>query len=279
MPRIVPVLAVGFALIAGRDTTAAWRIGTEVSWHDNVTNGEGTADVLSALQWSMETETGIVRNLRDGLRVTVGTTIRVEAWPRFEGLDFASAVFAGGWEYKPGLGPYRPVFAADLEGEGRLAREPDRGGVGGAGSLSVRQRVGRAWRLLAGHEWRRFEAKGRAFDRTGREWSGRVEWNQSERWAMAAEVLERTGDVVSYTRPPRPDLEALGKPITYVDTFEQDVPWIAYYFKARTRSAALESVWKLGPHSLLLRYEQRQTLHTGPGYRNRVTTLRLSRNF
>lgn len=91
---------------------------------------------------------------------------------------------------------------------------------------------------------------------------------------IAVELRRRFGDVVSYSRPPRPDLGAIGKPITYVDTFEQDVPWIAYYFPARTRSTAVELGRVLDRAGLFLRHEHRDTLHAGPGYRNRITSFR-----
>lgn len=280
MPRIASIVAVGFTLAACLDLNASsWRLGTEVQWHDNVTNAERPEDLLPALQWSTELDGGIARNLRDGHRIQGRGGLRVDAWPRFEGLDFLAPVFSAGWEFKPGLGSHRPVFAAEFEGEWRIAREHARGGLGGAGRLSVRQRLGSSWLLTAGHEWRRFDAAGRAFSNTGREWSGRVEWNVGGDWTLAAEARERFGDVVSYSRPPRPDLEAIGKPITHVDTFEQDVPWIAYYFRARTRSGAVEVQRAFSRTGVTLRHELRHTLHAGPGYRNQITTLRWVTSF
>ena len=280
MLRIPLALPAGFALIASLGaTTATWQLDTEVSWHDNVTNAERPEDLLPALQWRAELDTSVARSLRDGHRVEGGAELRVEKWPRFEGLDSVAPALLMAWKFKPGLGPHRPVFAAEGEGEWRIARERDRGGLGGAGRLSVRQRAGSAWLLLVGHEWQRFDAVGRAFDRTSREWSGRVEWNPRERWTLAAEARERFGDVVSYSQPPRPELEAIGKPITTVDTFEQSVPWIAYYFQARTRGIAIEFRRAIGQQGLLLRHEYRETLHAGPGYKNRVTTLRYSHTF
>jgi len=260
-------------------STASWQLDTELSWHDNVTNAERPEDLLPALQWRAELATSVARSLREGHSLEGGAGLRVEKWPRFEGLDFVAPVLLMAWKYKPGLGPHRPVFTAESEGEWRIAHERDRGGLRGAGRLSVRQRVGAAWLLLVGHEWERFDAEGRAFVRTSHAWSGRVEWNPGARWTLAAEARERFGDVVSYSQPPRPDLEAIGKPITTVDTFEQNTPWIAYYFKARTRGLAIELRRSIGQQGLLLRHEYRDTLHAGPGYQNRVTTIRFSSAF
>ncbi len=255
------------------------QLDTEVVWHDNVTNAERPEDLIAALQWRTEVRFGAQRSLPGGQRVRGSAGIRSELWPRFEGLNVIVPGLAGSWEFKPGLGPHRPVFAAEAEGEWAVAQESDRGGLGAAGRLLVWQRLGGAWRWSAGHEWRRFDARGRAFDRTGREWFGRVEWTVGEAWSLAVEGRERVGDVVSYSRPPRPDLEAIGKPITFVDTFEQDRPWIAYYFGARTLSRAIEVRRTLGRAAVMLRHEHRHTLHAGPGYKNNLTSLRFSKQF
>lgn len=281
MPRIRFLLLAGFALgTAACAPAVPWLVTTDTAWHDNVTNAERSVDVLPALQGHAELHgTLFSRALEDGHRLRLTAGGLAEIWPRFEGLNRFATHFTAGWEYKPWLGPYRPVIAAETEGEWTVAQEPMRGGFGGAGRLSVRQRAGAAWLLSAGHEWRLFDARGKAFDRTAHEWVGRVEWSAGADWSLAIEGRERVGDVVSYSRPPRPDIEAIGKPITYVGTFEQDVPWIAYYFRARTRSGAVEVQRSIGRTSLMLRHEYRLTLHAGPGYKNHRTTLRLAIHF
>jgi hypothetical protein len=280
MTRIPLFIAAGFALATAMHLAAApWHLVTEAVWHDNVTNAERPEDLLSAWQWNGEGETGRVRMLADGHRLRAALNLRTELWPRFEGLNQVAPGVTLGWDFKPGLGPHRPRLAAELEGRGVLAQERDRSGGLAAGRLQILQRVRPDWLLAAGHEWRRFDARGRAFDRTGREWFGRVEWSASPDWVFAAEGRERVGDVVSYSRPPRPDLEAIGKPIALVDTFEQGVPWIAYYFRARTRSGALEVQRIAGRAGITLRHELRHTLHAGPGYRNQLTTLRFATSF
>lgn len=277
MPRILPLAVAGIGLAAGAFAQAGSpQLGTEVVWHDNVTNAERPEDVLGAMEWRTEFAFGRRWLLPAGHRLLGSARVRTELWPRFEGLNLLVPGLVGTWEFKPGLGPHRPVFAVEAEVERALAQERGRGGLGGAGRLSVRQRLGTSWLLAAGHEWRRFDARAKAFDRTGREWFGRAEWSLGESWSLALEARRRVGDVVSYSRPPRPDLVAIGKPITFVDTFEQDVPWIAYYFAAETRSGALEATRTLGRATLTLRQEYRHTLHAGPGYKNQLTSLRLA---
>jgi len=177
------------------------------------------------------------------------------------------------WEWKPGLGPRRPVLHAQAEGELSQAAEENRSGQGGALRVSVRQRLDESWRVVVGREWRRFDAKSVAFDHSACTSFFRLERSFGEQWTLDLELGWRKGDVVSYSRPPRPDLVALGKPITTVPTFEQEEPWLAYYFPATTRifEVALHRAFRRGSFSL--GYAHRATTHAGPGYRNRITTV------
>jgi hypothetical protein len=280
MSRFLLLVTAAFCLAAPAVGQIRFRqLGTEVVWHGNVTNAERPEDLLAALQWRTEVRCGGQRSFAGGHRLLGSAGVRTELWPRFEGLNVLAPGLAGAWEFKPGLGPHRPVFAAEVEGEWVAAAESARQGRGAAGRLSVRQRLGSSWLVAAGHDWRRFDAQGRAFDRTGREWQARVAWSAGPFWSLAAEGRARVGDVVSYSRPPRPDLAAIGKPVTLVETFEQGVPWIAYYFRARTRSAAVEVQRTLGRSVLTLRHEYRHTLHAGPGYENHLTSLRFTATF
>ena len=278
-------LLIGLALGGGLGVVlmaaepARWQFSTEAVWHDNATNAERPQDVLAALQWRSDLRTGLHRSLPGGHRLSANAGLRTEFWPRFEGLDVVAPGLSGVWEYKPGLGLHVPVVAVEAEGEWAVAAEKARDGRGGAARLQVRQRVGEEWLLTAGVERRRFDARSHAFDLTSRKWFGRVERTLGENWLVAVEWQRREGTVVSYSRPPRPDLVAIGKPITLVDTFEQDEPWILYYFRAHTRSAALELQRTFGRSTVTLRQEYRETKHKGPGYVNQLTTLRYVTGF
>lgn len=273
------LLVIVFLVHPAATRAATRQISTEVTWHDNITNAERPQDRLTDLQWRSELRLDGQRVFAGGHRLLGSLVLAAEAWARFEGLNQLAPGLAGGWEFKPGLGSHRPVFSAQFEGEWATAAESARQGRGGAGRLLVRQRFGSAWLITGGHEWRRFDAQGRAFDRTGREWQLRADWSAGARWTFRAEARERVGDVVSYSQPPRPDLEAIGKPISLVDTFEQGVPWIAYYFRARTRGGAVEVQRTFLRSALILRHEFRHTLHAGPGYKNHLTSLRFSATF
>lgn len=279
MPRLLILLA-GLGLVGTVSAQVVVRqLAVEVAWQANVTNAEREVDRLGGLQWRNEIRAERRWIFADGHRAQGAVGARTEWWPRFGGLNVIAPGLAAGWEFKKGLGPNRPVWAAEIETEWAVAQERARSGGGGVGRLQVRQRLSGHWALNAGHEWRRFDARSLAFDRTGREWFGRVEWAASAVWTLTVEGRDRTGGVVSYSRPPRPDLVALGKPVTLVNTFEQSEPWIAYYFGARTRSAAIELHYGLGRSSLAWRYEYRHTRHGGAGYKNQIASLSFAAPF
>jgi len=252
---------------------------TEAVWHDNVTNAELPADVIGALEWRTEWQAVFHRALPGGHRLSLRARLRSEIWPRFDALNLIAPGVTGTWQYKPGLGPHVPVFTFEVDGEWAAVSESARAGRGGAARLQVGQRLGTEWLLTGGFERRRFDARSHAFDLTAREWFGRVERTLGENWMIALETRWREGVVISYSHPPRPDLVAIGKPVTLVGTFEQSEPWIAYYFRAHTRSGALELQRTFGRAAVALRYEYRETTHNGPGYLNQLTTLRCTARF
>ena len=257
----------------------AWQLATEATWNDNVTNAERPEDLLAALVSRTELAANVQRVLEGGHRLSATAAVGSDIWPQYERLNLVTTGLAGAWSYKFGFGSQAPVLLAQVSGHWAGAYERTRSGLGGSGLLQVQQRASTDWVLVAGHEWRRFDAQGRAFDSTAREWFGRVEWTLSENWFVIAEGRLRQGDVVSYSLPPRPDLEKIGKPLTFVNTFNQATPWLAYYFPAETRSGSLELQRAFGRSGLILRHEIRRTLHAGPGYDNRLTTLRFPRSF
>jgi hypothetical protein len=279
MRFLSPAVLIGVCLHGGLLAQSSLAVSTEAIWHDNVTNAERPQDLLSALQWRSDLGAAFHRSLAGGHRLVLSTGLRADIWPQYEGLNAIAPGFTGTWEFKPGLGPLVPVLALAVNGEWSLATETARTGRGGAVNLQLRQRVGTDWLLRAGWERSRFDARGHAFDLTAREWSGRIEWSRLANWRVAVEGRWRQGTVVSYSRPPRPDLELLGKKLTLVDTFEQAEPWLIYYFPARTRSAALELERDFDRSAVVVRYEVRETLHAGPGYHNQRMTLRYRRTF
>lgn len=280
--RLAPFLLAGGLALAGPGVLAAdLAVDLRTVWSDNASNGERPEDILSGLRGEIDLALPFARALGRGHRLEGSLGLRGEWWPEFEGLNTLAPRLAGGWSYKPGLGPFRPVFFVRGHGEGVLASERARAGWTGNVRVGVDRRILPSLQLQFGREWQRMDARGRAFDRTAAEWVAELRWDLGPVWRVQLEARQRAGDVVSYSAPPRPDLEAIGKPITYVETFEQGIPWIAYYFFAETDIGALTvaRTHADGRTSTALRVEERRTRHAGPGYRNRLLALSTSLAF
>ena len=148
MPRILPLAAAGIGLAAGAFAQAGSpQFGTEVVWHDNVTNAERPQDVLGAMEWRTEFAFGRRWLLPAGHRLLGSARVRTELWPRFEGLNLLVPGLVGTWEFKPGLGPHRPVGRGagerfQLGGELRFE-------LGGLGRIFFRMALARHLQLAA----------------------------------------------------------------------------------------------------------------------------------
>ena len=256
-----------------------WRLQSTFAWHDNVTNGERPEDILSALQAEARVETGWQRQLAGGQQVEASVGFRAEAWSRYGGLDRLAPSASFAWSRKFGLGLDAPRLVVGVDGEWRVARESGRGGGAGTAEVALRKRFGELWQGEISHQRERFDARSLAFVQTGQRWSARVERALPAGWALALDAAWRKGTVLSYSFPPRKDLLLLGKPITFVDTFNQREPLIAYYFPAETRLAGIELRRDFERVGITFRHEIRKSFHAGPGYENAITSVRLVTRF
>jgi len=278
--RLFRIAALGlpFGLVAL--PAADWNLDTRSTWHGNVTNADRAADRLAALQWRTDISATTFRVLPGGHRVKAGWKFGVELWPRFDGLDAFTTGLAVGWSRKFGLGPQAPVLAMRASGEWVQTRETARSGRGGELALEMSQRWGDAWQGFAGVEWKRYDARGLAFNWAGRTYFLGLSRPAGTKWHLAAEFGWRDGDVISYTTPPRPDLVQAGKVLTLLDTFERAGPLLAYYFPAETASGGITLTRTAGPElRLYLRFEYRDTRHNAVRYLNQLSTVGFSREF
>ena len=249
-------------------------------WHDNVTNAERSTDILPAVQ-TVATVAASHRHLlgrNDSL--IFDAQLRAEAWPRYDGLDRTALGTALTWQHKFALGAFAPTLRAELTADLLAARERDRSGRAGTAALVYRQRFAEVMRGQLGHEWSRTDTRALAFDRTARTSFAQLARQFGDAWELSLGARQRDGTVQSYSSPPRPDLVAKGKKITFVPTFDRATPDIAYYFDARTVSFELRAVRTLGPRlALTFSAETSRTTHGNQSYLNRVFSAAIIRTF
>jgi len=267
-------------VIGARAAETQWHGGSSLVWHSNVTNADRVADRLPAMQWQSELTAGATRVPAAGHLLRADWRFGLDLWPRYQGLDTVSTGPALGWTRRFGLGSQAPAVALQAQGDWVGVREAARSGRSGSLTAQLQKRFGREWQGFAGVDWRKFQARSHAFNRAGREYFLRMEYQPGPDWRFAAEIRQRQGDVISYTSPPRPDLVQAGKVLTLVDTFERSGPLLAYYFPAETRSGWVDLSRSISPvMSVSMRFEYRDTTHNAVRYRNSLSTLGVSRRF
>lgn len=259
-----------FLLLAAVSKGAlVWHGSSEAIWHGNVTNADRAADRLPGLQARLAGTAGRSWQVAPGTQLHGTWHAGLDWWPRFEGLDSVSAGPELGLNRRFGLGSQAWVVGVTGSGGWVGVREAERTGWSGQLRAEVKKRWGDAWQFSLGVEHQRFDARGRAFSHSGRDYFLRAEFQVSAVWHAALEYRRREGSVVSYTTPPRPDLVQAGKVLTLVDTFKRPTPLLAYYFPAETQSLALSLTRRLGPATALrLNFSYAETIHGTLRYLN-----------
>ncbi|MDP1580132.1 MAG: hypothetical protein Q8M02_07630 [Candidatus Didemnitutus sp.] len=280
MMRLLLLLWCGLAWSTTAHADWTWRGRTQASWQDNVTNADRPSDRLSSWQWETDVVAAQRHHFRGNQSLATELHATLSLWPEFNGLDRLATGATIAWSHKLGLGPDAWVIRAAASGEWVHAREATRSGLGGRSGFELQRHWGATAHFTLGGEVVRFNARGRAFDHTGREVYGRVRLQHGAYWHSLIELRYRHGDVVSYTTPPRPDLVQAGKSLTLVDTFRRDVPLLAYYFPANTPSAAWTLTRQLTTQTALFFHaEYRDTTHGALRYSNHRTGLGLATRF
>ena len=270
-----------FALTASlRATPLSFSLRSSAHWHDNVTNADRAADERAALETNHEFSAGHRWTAGRHLGVAVAGRALAESWPRYDGLDRAALGLALSAQKKTGFGPNTTVFGAALSGDRFFARETGRAGLAGSAEVFVRHRFASWAQLRLSREYLRYDAREHAFDRTSRDTRLRLSGDFAGRWTAAATVARRDGGVLSYARPPHPQLLREGKALTTVSTFDADLPFVAYYFIARTYAVRAE-LSRVLPHrsNLTFAVERRLTSEGVVDYRNHVVSLHFAHAF
>jgi hypothetical protein len=251
-----------------------------VLWHDNVTNADRTADRLPGLETNHEVSAAHRWSAGRHLGIVLAGRGLAESWSRYDGLDRAAFGFQVSAQKKTGFGPAATVFGASLAGDRFAARETARAGLAGSASLFVRRRFASWAQVRLSREYLRYDAREHAFDRTSRDTRLQFAGDFDGRWTFVALAARRDGGVLSYARPPHPLLVRDGKALTTVTTFDADLPFVAYYFMARTFTLRGEISRTLPLRSsLTFAVERRVTSHGVVDYRNHTASLHVSHAF
>jgi hypothetical protein len=254
---------------------AGWapNLTTTATWNSNATNAERSSDAIGALAWQLDAANTTRFGLATDDALFAGVAVRVEAWPRFDGLDRIAAGPRLAWQHKFGLGALAPTVSVELAGDAIGARAR-----AGTVTLALHKRFDAATRFALTHEFAREDAREFVFDRTGAESTAELIRDLDAHWSVGVTARWREGDVLSYATPPRPDLVALARTRAPNHTFDR--PFVAYSLDARSLTGGLAATRTLDETTALtFRYEWRRTERTSLRYVNHLVSVALTRQF
>lgn len=251
---------------------------TTATWNSNVTNANLGSDRIAALQ----TQADLLASERYALgrndAAHVGFHAAADWTPRFNGLTTAAAGVRADWQHKFGLGALAPLFLVELAADAVGAKDAARRGTSTGATLLLRKRFDDRWRATLTQEFTDHAARGAVYDRRGEQTTLELGYDHDEATRVTLAAFRRSGDVVSYATPPRPDLVAVASTRTTVDTF--GAPRVAYSVDARTVGGKASLVRALDPDSALVAsYEYRETERRPLRYVNHLVSLALVHQF
>jgi hypothetical protein len=248
------------------------------TWDSNLTNADVSTDRIGALGFSADVVANDRYALRGNNTLLPGLHFAATGWPRFESLTSVAGGLRGEWQHKFGLGALAPVFSLELAGDLVGAREAGRSGTSSGATLALRKRLNDAARLALTQEFSRLDARYAVYDRQSAQTTLELGYDFTDVARVTLGAFWRTGDVLSYATPPRPELAALAPNRLAVETFRR--PMVAYSIDAHTvggKFALVRAVTDVA--AVILSYEYRDTTRGPLRYTNHLVSLSVVRQF
>ena len=262
-------------LLTGGRTRGDWirDFRGEVTYNDNLSNSERAADEKDDFSFAGHVAFGRFGELTNNLRLTVTADIDARAFARFEDFNSVTIGSSAALRYRFGLGAMAPFIRVEASGGYAAFNQSLQSGGRFRPGLTVGKRLTERFAIDASYFYEDIGGEIRVFDRFSHAFALSGSFDLTEKTRLSADYEFRTGEVLSYAVPPRPDIVAFANDRRLVDTFGQ--PYVAYNFDAITNSLSLGVSQALTPWlSVNARYEWHYTTRSEISYINNV--LRLS---
>lgn len=268
---LLALAAVAFALRVDADWVRDFK--TEGLFNDNVTRANRDADVRDDFAFGASARVG--RFEQSGAwRLTLTGDFDSQLWSRFDDFDHVSAGATAAVRYKFGLGTKAPFVR--IEGSARFAdfRQDEQDGWRTRTAIVAGKRLTERLGVELGYRFDEVRANHRLFDQEGHSFSLRAAFDLTASTQLTAGYTLRRGDVISYARPPRPDLLALAHTSREVATFGE--PFIAYNLDATSHTFSIGVSQAITQHfGVSVRYERQETSRSHISYLNNVVVAGL----
>ncbi len=245
----------------------------EVVYDDNLSNSNRAADQRDDFAFAGRASFGRFCELSDALRLTLTADREARAFARYDDFSGLTIGSTAALRYRGGLGAMAPFLRLEASGGYAAFNQSLQSGGRFRTGLTVGKRLTERFALDASYFYGEIGGEIRVFDRFSHVFALHASFDLTERTRLSAGYELRSGEVLSYAVPPRPDIVALANDRRTVDTFGP--PYVAYNLDALTNSLSLGVSQALTQFlSINARYDWQYTTRSHLSYTNNV--LRLS---
>ncbi len=258
---------------------ADWRVEAETGllYESNLSNSDRASDEKDDVAWQSKVRLGNGLQLTRDLRLNLSADASEQVWARYDDFNNLLAGGTAGLRYRFGLGGKAPWVLVEDHAAYAFFNDDRRSGL--ENRFRVRGGVGISERLSAeaGYTFDDFEAKNSFFDLSGHSGSIRLTFDATESLQVALGYNYREGDVISYARPPRPDIATIAaEELESITSFGRPL-YTAYRLGGSTNAVSASLGYTLTKNaSVLVSYEFRHTASGPLEYENHVVEAKFS---
>ena len=245
----------------------------EVSYNDNLSNSDRSTDRESDFSFDGHVAFGRFGELTDDLRFSITADLDARAFAHYEDFNSITIGSTAALRYRFGLGAMAPFVRVEAGGGYAAFKQSLQSGGRFHTGLAVGKRLTERFAIDASYFYEDIGGEVRVFDRFSHAFALSGSFDLTDKTQLSAEYELRSGEVVSYAVPPRPDIVALANDQRLVGTFGG--PYVAYNFDAITNTLSFGVSQALTQWvSVNARYEWHYTTRSNISYMNNI--LRLS---
>ncbi len=285
MRYFLPLLAILFVVSAPRaraDGPLLSAIAT-AAWAENITRCPDPAAVKNATLYEITGNAEWRRQVTREATVQFAADAGWQSCPEFSGLDHASLGLCIAVRHKPGLGPFAPVWRADISYTDSWYRNTEHNGTRLYASVSWSQRWNDSWQTVLTGEYLHNDGHSPAYDHQNHGLALEVCYDLAAQWQLTSGLRRQWGDQVAYawlggSGASFPYVFEIWKNTTDSATFGRN--WYAYTMDAHADSGWLSVSRALGnKSSLTLRFEETSVVGQGESYRTSQVSLNFAHRF
>lgn len=250
---------------------------TGAFYNSNLSNSDRASDEKDDWAWKTDVRASEGFQLARDLRLNLGADLHGEVWNQYDAFDQIDGGVSAGLRYRFGLGREAPwILLEDRIGYDNL-RESAMSGWDETlrlrGGFSITERIA----LEGGYQFQDFCGRDDFFTLQSHRVDTRLIVDLTSALQIALGYSYRSGDIVAYAVPPRPEIAAIAVERELVSTFGTDPRYTAYRLNADTHAVSLSASYTFTKFfSVLVNYEYASTSRASLRYENHLFAAKVA---